>query len=118
MAKKTVVQFSASWMPGEKEKDDAHRAFSGVIQVVDGKPTNHPAHVVLREREDDQPSWWPGLTDPAKKQITYGPAFADEYPYTTDLHQIKIAKGSVFAITDKEGTVVCYRIENVQDLTA
>ena len=119
MAKqKQVLEFSAAWVPGEKEKEDPHRAFSGVVQVVDGKPTNHPAHVVLREYQDDQPSWWPGVTDPAKKQISYGPTFRDEYPYVTDLHQISIAKGQIFSIKAKDGTVVRYRIENVQDLTA
>ena len=118
MTKRQVLEFTAAWMPGEKEKEDPHRAFSAVIQVIDGKPTAHPAHVVLREYADDMTSWWPGLTDPAKKQISYGPAFQDEYPYTTDLHQITIAKGSVFTIKAKDGTVVRYRIEKVDDLTA
>ena len=118
MTKKQVLEFTAAWMPGEKEKEDPHRAFSAVIQTLDGKPTNHPAHVVLREYQDSQPSWWPGLTDPAKRQVSYGPAFSDEYPYVTDLHQVRIAKGQIFAIKDKEGTVMRYRIEKVEDLTA
>ena len=117
MAKqKTVVEFTASWMPGEGEKDDPNLGFSGMIQVVDGKPTNRPAHVIWRDYEGKSPSWWPGVTIPAKKQVTYGPAFADEYPYTTDLHQINIAKGSVFSVTAKDGTVSRYKIEKVESL--
>ena len=43
MAKKnTVLEFTASWMPGEGEKDDPNCSFAGVIQVVDGKPTITP----------------------------------------------------------------------------
>ena len=55
--KKTVVEFTASWMPGEDEQDDPNLGFAGVIQVVDGKPTNHPAHVVWRDYEGKSPSW-------------------------------------------------------------
>ena len=117
MAKqKAVVEFTASWIPGENEQDDPNCSFSGVIQVIDGKPTNHPAHIVWRDYEGTSPSWWPGVTIPAKKQVTYGPEYADEYPYVTDLHQIKIAKGTVFSVTAKDGTVTRYRIDKVETL--
>ena len=119
MAKKQVLEFTAAWVPEQQEKPDANLGFSGVIQTLDGKPTGHPAHVVLREYEEgDKPSWFPGITDPAKKEVTYGPTFQDEYPYTTDLHQVKIEKGQVFSIKDKDGLVRRYRIEKVEDLTA
>ena len=117
MAKqKAVVEFTASWIPGEGEKDDPNLGFSGMIQVVDGKPTNHPAHVIWRDIEGTKPSWWPGITIPAKKQISYGPTFQDEYPYKTDLHATKIVKGSVFSVTAKDGAVTRYRIEKVETL--
>lgn len=117
-SKKSVVQFTASWLPGEKGKEDTNLGFSGVIQVVEGKPTDKPAHVVLREYEDgNKPSWWPGITDAAKQQVFYGPAFADEEPWTTNLHQVKIEKGAVFEIKANDGTVRRYRIDQVEDLT-
>ena len=77
---------------------------------------HHPAHVIWRDIEGTKPSWWPGITIPAKKQISYGPTFQDEYPYKTDLHATKIVKGSVFSVTAKDGAVTRYRIEKVETL--
>ena len=116
--KKTMVQFTAAWIPGEGEKDDANCAVTGVIQLDGETPTSLPAHLMVRDYLEDKPCWWPAVTLPAKKQLSYGQAFADEEPIGTDLHQVKVAKGTVFQIKAKDGSVARYSITKVEDLTA
>ncbi len=116
---KQVLKFTAAWVPGDQEESDPNCHVVGIIQVEDGTPTSEPAHVVLRDYgEDDKPSWWPGVTVPAKKAISYGPAFEEEEFNRTDLHQVKIVVDSRFTIIATDGTKTFYIITNVEDLTA
>ena len=114
---KTVVMFTAGQIPAEKEKDDANCSVSGVIQVIDGMPTSLPAQLVYRDYQDDgKPTWWPAVTVPGKKQISFGPAYLEEELYKTNLHHTKIERGSVFSITTTDGTVARYSIAKVEVL--
>ncbi len=115
-SKKTVVQFAAGWVPPEGEAGDPNCAVSGLIQVTDGAPTGQVAHVVVRDYENEKPTWWPGVTVPGKKKISFGPSFAEAEFCGTDLHQSKIEQGAIFGITFPDGTRATYRIENVEDL--
>ncbi len=115
-AKKTVLAFTAEWVPQQGEKADAGRSFFGIMQVVNGKPTDLPAHVVLRDYDERAPYWWPGVTIPAKKQVSYGALFDDEQN-STNLHAITIAQGAAFWIKTKDGDTSHYQIVKVEDLT-
>jgi hypothetical protein len=119
MAKKSMLQFIASWMPGEKEEADANCSVSGMIQVTNGgTPTAQPAAIIVRDYVGNKPCWWPAVTVPGKKVLSYGPSFAGDEFQDCDLHQVKIAKDSTFTIKAKDGTKTVYRIEKVEDLTA
>ena len=116
-SKKTVLHFTAAWVPGEGEKEDPNCSVSGVIQVTDGIPTGQAAHLIYNDREEDgKASWWPCVTVPSKKQINFGPGFGKDGISGTDLHQAKIAEGSTFSITSPDGSRAMYRIERVEDL--
>ncbi len=115
-SKKTVVQFAAGWVPPEGEAADPNCAVTGMIQVIGDAPTDQVAHVVVRDYENEKPTWWPGVTVPGKKKISFGPAFAEAEFCGTDLHQSKIKPGSTFGITFPDGTRATYRIEKVEDL--
>ena len=114
---KTVVEFTASWIPPDGEKDDANCSISGMIQVVDGKSTSHYACIVLRDYGNGKPSWWPGVTVPQKKAISYGPDQGDEEFYKTNLQCIEIKKDAHFKVTSPTGDKLMYRITKVVDLT-
>jgi len=98
-AKKTVLAFTAGLIPAEGEKADAHCSLSGIVQAVDGKPTNYTAHIVVRDHGEKGPSWWPGISIPLKRKISYGPDYGEDEMYGTDLHQVPITKGSVITLT-------------------
>jgi len=116
MAKTTVVQFSAAWMPGEDEKEDGNCSVSGMIQVIGNVPTAHPAYLSVRDYSDKTPCWWPAVTVPNKKLASYGPEYGDDAEYRTNLHEIKIEPGGVFFLANSKGEKLNYKIVKVDDL--
>lgn len=117
MAKKAMVQFTAAWVPPEQEPEDPNCAVVGVIQVTNGgTPTAQPAHVIVRDYDGDKPSWWPGVSVPGKKAISYGPTFGDDEFYKTDLHQTKIVQDAHFTIVAPDNSKAVYRITKVEPL--
>ena len=114
--KKTVLHFTAGLIAPEGEKEDPHCSITGMIQVTDGIPTSQPAHLKHRDYEDAKPCWWPVITVPSKKVLSYGPAYAGEEFCKTDLHEKRIEPGGVFSITRPDGTVAKYEIAKVEDL--
>lgn len=116
--KKTVVHFTAAWIPGEKEKEDANCAVTGMIQIVDGFPTKHPAYLTYRDYEEEKPSFWPGVTNPEKGHISYGPSFEEDEFNETNLHEKHIKDGTVFYLKDTDGVELKFQIVKVVDLTA
>ena len=116
-SKKTVLHFTAAWVPPEGETEDPSCSVSGMVQVVDGVPTTQPAYLTYRDHEEDgKPGWWLAISIPTKKQISFGPAYLEVELYKTNLHHTKIERGSVFSITTTDGTVARYSIAKVEVL--
>ena len=116
-SKKTVLHFTAAWVPPAGETEDPSCSVSGMVQVVDGVPTTQPAYLTYRDHEEDgKPGWWLAISIPTKKQISFGPTFGAEEFSKTDLHQSKIEKGATFSITSPDGSRAMYRIEQVENL--
>ena len=84
--KKTMIQFSAAWVPGEGEKEDPNCSINGIVQVIDGKPTDYPAHIIFRDYTEKRPCWWPAVTIPNKKMLSFGPEYGDDELFQTNLH--------------------------------
>lgn len=114
--KKTVVAFTAAWVPPEGEQEDPNCSISGVMLLVDGAPASAPAHLVYRDYgEDDRPTWWPVLTIPERKAMSFGPDYGEEEFFQTDLHALKkLEKDAHFRVTSNTGDKQVYRIVRVE----
>lgn len=115
--KKTVLQFTAKWVPGEGEEEDGNCSLSGIIQVIGEKPTDLPAHVILRDYSDKTPCWWPAISVPGKKALSFGPEYGEEEHYSTNLHEVKMVKGAHITLKGSKEKMLAFEVVSIIDLT-
>ena len=114
--KKTMIQFSAVWVPGEGEKEDPNCSINGIVQVIDGKPTDYPAHIIFRDYTEKRPCWWPAVTIPNKKMLSFGPEYGDDELFQTNLHDQKFVKGAFITLNRSDAEKLSYEVVNIADL--